>query len=107
MAFWARAFRTARRLTPILLIALAVVIAGCAGTSEQYPQSSLHPKSDMARIGLHEFCCAFRQIDCLLVTRGRGYLDSIGLQHAFSAQGLRVCREGARCGNSATGLRVS
>src|SRR5687767_2953477 len=45
MAFWARAFQTARRLSPPLLIALT--FTACRGTSEQYPQSTLHPKSEL------------------------------------------------------------
>ncbi|HEX6090877.1 MAG TPA: cytochrome c oxidase subunit II [Gemmatimonadales bacterium] len=45
MAFWARAFHTARRVAPVLLIALAM--AACGGTSAEFPQSTLHPKSDL------------------------------------------------------------
>ena len=45
MAFWARPFQTARRLAPVLAIALAM--AACGGTSGDYPQSTLHPKSDL------------------------------------------------------------
>ena len=48
MAFWARAFRIAGRLAPLVLVVLAV--ASCGGTSEQYPQSTLHPKSDFTRM---------------------------------------------------------
>src|SRR5918993_1982029 len=48
IAFGARAFRTARQLAPLLLVLLA--IASCGGTSEQYPQSTLHPKSDFTTI---------------------------------------------------------
>ncbi|HEX6644363.1 MAG TPA: cytochrome c oxidase subunit II [Gemmatimonadales bacterium] len=48
MAFRARAFLAALRLAPVLLIALAA--AACGGTSEQYPQSTLHPKSDLTGI---------------------------------------------------------
>lgn len=48
MVFWARAFQTARRVGPVLLIALA--IAACGGTSAQYPQSTLHPKSEFTRM---------------------------------------------------------
>src|SRR5687768_13821991 len=48
MAFRARAFRTASRLAPLVLVVLA--IASCGGTSEQYPQSTLHPKSDVTRM---------------------------------------------------------
>jgi cytochrome c oxidase subunit 2 len=45
MAFWARAFQTVRRLAPVLLVALAM--AACGGTSTEFPQSTLHPKSDL------------------------------------------------------------
>jgi cytochrome c oxidase subunit 2 len=45
MAFWARPFQTARRLAPVLAIALAMT--ACGGTSGDYPQSTLHPKSDL------------------------------------------------------------
>ncbi|HEU4829377.1 MAG TPA: cytochrome c oxidase subunit II [Gemmatimonadales bacterium] len=48
MAFWARAFQTARRLAPVLLVALAM--AACGGTSAEFPQSTLHPKSDLTGI---------------------------------------------------------
>lgn len=48
MAFRARFFQAARRLAPVLLIALA--LAACGGTSEQYPQSTLHPKADFTRM---------------------------------------------------------
>ena len=48
MAFRARFFQAARRLAPVLLIALA--FAACGGTSEQYPQSTLHPKADFTRM---------------------------------------------------------
>jgi cytochrome c oxidase subunit 2 len=48
MAFRARFFRAVRRLAPVLLIALA--FAACGGTSEQYPQSTLHPKADFTRM---------------------------------------------------------
>ncbi len=48
MAFRARFFQAARRLAPALLIALA--LAACGGTSEQYPQSTLHPKADFTRM---------------------------------------------------------
>ena len=48
MAFRARFFQAARRLAPVLLIALAC--AACGGTSEQYPQSTLHPKADFTRM---------------------------------------------------------
>jgi cytochrome c oxidase subunit 2 len=47
MAFWARATKTACRLAPATLIVLA---AACGGTSTQYPQSTLHPKSDFTAI---------------------------------------------------------
>lgn len=48
MAFRARALQTLRRLTPVLPIAL--LLTACAGTSSEYPQSSLHPKSDLTGI---------------------------------------------------------
>ena len=47
MAFWARAFRIGGRLAPLLLV---VLVASCGGSSEQYPQSTLHPKSDFTRM---------------------------------------------------------
>jgi cytochrome c oxidase subunit 2 len=49
MALRARSFfQAARRLAPALLITLA--LAACGGTSAEYPQSTLHPKSDFTRM---------------------------------------------------------
>ena len=49
MALRARSFfQAVRRLAPVLLTTLA--LAACGGTSGQYPQSTLHPKSDFTRM---------------------------------------------------------
>jgi cytochrome c oxidase subunit 2 len=48
MASWTRAARRLRWWAPVVLVSLALV--ACGGTSEQYPQSTLHPKADFARI---------------------------------------------------------
>ena len=47
MALWTRVARRLRRV-PAVLIPLA--LAACIGTSAQYPQSTLHPKSDFTRL---------------------------------------------------------
>jgi cytochrome c oxidase subunit 2 len=39
-----------RRLTPWLLLGLVVAVAGCSGTAAEYPQSTLHPRGDFARL---------------------------------------------------------
>lgn len=48
MASWTRAARRIRWWAPVVLVSLA--LAACGGTSEQYPQSTLHPKADFARM---------------------------------------------------------
>src|SRR5690606_8050395 len=48
MALRARTLQTVRRVALVFLIALA--FAACGGTSAEYPQSSLHPKSDLTTI---------------------------------------------------------
>ncbi len=48
MASWTRAARRIRWWVPVVLVSLA--LAACGGTSEQYPQSTLHPKADFTRM---------------------------------------------------------
>jgi cytochrome c oxidase subunit 2 len=48
MTSWARAFGRTGRVAPFLVFALA--LAACGGTSAEYPQSTLHPKADFARM---------------------------------------------------------
>ena len=48
MTSWARAFGRTGRVAPFLVLALA--LAACGGTSAKYPQSTLHPKADFARM---------------------------------------------------------
>ena len=48
MASWTRAARRIRWWASVVLVSLA--LAACGGTSEQYPQSTLHPKADFARL---------------------------------------------------------
>ena len=48
MTSWARAFGRTGRVAPFLVLALA--LAACGGTSAEYPQSTLHPKADFARM---------------------------------------------------------
>lgn len=48
MASWIRAAHLVKRWTPVLL--MTVALAACSGTSGQYPQSTLHPQSEFARM---------------------------------------------------------
>src|SRR5678815_2207200 len=48
MALWTRVACRLRRWVPAVLIPLAA--AACIGTSAQFPQSTLHPKSDFTRM---------------------------------------------------------
>lgn len=48
MASWTRVVHHVKRWAPAVLMTLA--LAACSGTSEQYPQSTLHPKSEFARM---------------------------------------------------------
>ena len=48
MASWSRVARRIRQWAPAVL--LPILLAACAGTSDQYPQSTLHPKADFARM---------------------------------------------------------
>lgn len=55
MSSCAAAGRRVRRLLPVLVVALALVVAGCRGSSGQYPQSTLHPRGDFAALADHVF----------------------------------------------------